>query len=204
MSSGGDGGGVDSLLVGSAAAISAEEMATLGGSTTMDDIGAKLLVENLDKKLTTQELSTFFQQFGPFAAPVKLITDQDGFSKGKCIVSYKDFDTSDSVLDQTEGMVFSNRVLKIQYAQLEDGSGRRHGSPEERANAKKFQAADARRSKAIEDAKASVAKKARVEIANGRGGGGGAAGAALSVPSWAPTQTRQQPAVASNNVYGRI
>ena len=202
-------GGVDSLLAGSAAAISADEMATLGGSSAgigMFEVGAKLLVENLDKRITQQELTRFFQQFGPFAAPVNLITDIDGFSKGKCVLSYQDFDTSDKVLDEMEGRVFSDRILRIRYAQMEDGSGRLHGSPEERANAKKFHSAAARYNAAISNAKAAITKRTRVEGSTAAAASGTSGG---SVPSWAPAHARQQESGApsantSSSVYSRI
>jgi hypothetical protein len=51
------------------------------------------------------------------------------------VLSYKTFEASDRVIRDMNQKMFRDRVISVHYAQMEDGSGRLHGSKEERANA---------------------------------------------------------------------
>jgi len=108
------------------------------GGISLFDIGAKLYVSNFNKSITVNELREFFSKFGPFAVDVRLITDRDGVSKGACVVSYQSFEVADAVLNDLQGQIWRDRYIKIEYADLGDGSGRKHGSAEERERALKF------------------------------------------------------------------
>eukprot|EP00758_Cryptobia_borreli_P007870 Tbor_TRINITY_DN5337_c0_g1::TRINITY_DN5337_c0_g1_i1::g.4205::m.4205/K12831/SF3B4, SAP49; splicing factor 3B subunit 4 len=109
----------------------------LSSSTRLCDTGARLYVYNLPHSVTEAELTSFFGEVGKLSEPVRLITDADGHSKGKAILCFRTFDDSDEVLDKMEGETFKDRKIGIQYAEMQDGSGRRHGNPEERIMAKR-------------------------------------------------------------------
>lgn len=106
-----------------------------GASSGLHEVGAKVLVRNLDVRLTEFDLTTFFAQFGAFAVPPRMIRDSVGGFRGIAIFSYKDFASSDKLIAEMDQRVFRDRVISVQYAELEDNSGRLHGTPEERANA---------------------------------------------------------------------
>ncbi|CAD2213410.1 splicing factor 3B subunit 4 [Angomonas deanei] len=110
-----------------------------GLTTSLYEIGAKVVVRNLDKTLTEFEVTEFFEQFGAFAVPPRMKRDELGAFKGVAILSYKDFSFSDKLIDEMNDKVFRDRTISVQYARLEDGSGLLHGNETERANAKLIQ-----------------------------------------------------------------
>lgn len=99
------------------------------------EIGAKLFIDGLPRGKSKYELTTFFEQFGPFAAPIRMLTDKEGNFKGKAIVSYCDFAVSDRVVMELHGKDLFDRIVSVEYAKLEDGSDERHGNEKERRNA---------------------------------------------------------------------
>lgn len=115
--------------------IGARTSAAHGAIIGLHEVGAKVIVRNVDITATEFDLTRFFEQFGPFAVPPRMMRDFSGNFRGTVIFSYKDFSSSDKVIAQMDQRVYRDRVITVQYAELEDGSGRLHGSPEERANA---------------------------------------------------------------------
>lgn len=105
----------------------------------LHEIGAKVRVKNIPVNTTEFEIQTFFEQFGAFAAPPRLIRNRAGIFRGTVILSYADFAFSDRVIREMNERKFRDRIITVQYALLEDGSGRLHGSAEERANARLIQ-----------------------------------------------------------------
>ncbi|EPY22081.1 splicing factor 3B subunit 4 [Strigomonas culicis] len=113
-------------------------------TVSLHEIGAKVLVRNVDRTATEFDLTQFFEQFGPFAVPPRMKRDKLGNFRGTVILSYKDFASSDKLVEEMNGKVFRDRELEVQYAEMEDGSGRLHGSEEERRNAGLIQAEEQR------------------------------------------------------------
>eukprot|EP00796_Vickermania_ingenoplastis_P000890 gene890-519_t len=105
------------------------------GSRGLHEVGAKVVVRNINHLATEFDITSFFQQFGAFAAPPRMLKNREGNFRGVAILSYKDFAFSDRVIRDMHGRVFKDRVITVEYAELEDGSGRLHGSPEERETA---------------------------------------------------------------------
>lgn len=101
----------------------------------LHEVGAKVVVRNVDLTVTEYELTTFFEQFGAFAAPPRMSRDMIGNFRGTVILSYKDFASSDKLVAEMNQRVYRDRLLTVQYAEMEDGSGGLHGTPEERINA---------------------------------------------------------------------
>lgn len=101
----------------------------------LHEVGAKVLVRNVDPHVTEYDIQCFFEQFGAFAAPPRMLRHSSGNFRGLVILSYNDFAFSDRVIKEMNGKVFRDRIITVEYAQLEDGSGRVHGTEEERANA---------------------------------------------------------------------
>lgn len=101
----------------------------------LHEVGAKLIVRNVDMTATEFDITNFFQQFGQFAAPPRMLRNSAGNFRGVVILSYKDFAYSDLAIQKMHERVFRDRIISVQYAELEDGSGRLHGSEQERKNA---------------------------------------------------------------------
>lgn len=99
------------------------------------EVGAKLFVRNLDKNVTAVQVTGLFGKFGPLAVPVQVLTDDEGRSRGCAVVSYEDFSSSDRAVETMHRQVFENRIIEVEYANKNDGSGEKHGGEEERANA---------------------------------------------------------------------
>lgn len=159
------------------------------GSASLFGIGAKLHVSNLKKTTTLADLRELFSRFGNFAEDIRLLTDRDGHSKGECIVSYDSFAASDAALDAMQGKVWKDTHVKIEYANLEDRSGAKHGSVEERKRALLF--AEKERSHAAAVAASSEGLQRKREAAQG-----GELAWAQGVPTTAETP--------QTSVYGRI
>jgi hypothetical protein len=121
------------------------------------EVGAKLFIRGLHPSTTLEEILELCcpksGEFGELAVPPKLLRDSNGNFRGSCILSYKDFESSDKVLQQLNRQVFKDHILAVEYAEMEDGSGRRHGDELERRNAAKIIAEakviDERRKKSI-------------------------------------------------------
>lgn len=101
----------------------------------LHEIGAKVIVKGIDSQATEFEIQTYFERFGSFAVPPRLQRTATGKFRGIAILSYKDFAYSDKAIELAHDKVFKNRIISVQYAELEDGSGRLHGSEEEREKA---------------------------------------------------------------------
>ncbi|EAN89634.1 putative RNA-binding protein [Trypanosoma cruzi] len=104
----------------------------------LHEIGAKVVVRGVDLNVTEYDLTSFFGQFGKFAVPPRKVRDVEGNFRGVVILSYEDFAFSDKVIDEMDQKVYRDRPISVAYAMMEDGSGRQHGTPEERENAKLF------------------------------------------------------------------
>ncbi|KAG8341305.1 putative RNA recognition motif (a k a RRM RBD or RNP domain) [Trypanosoma vivax] len=104
----------------------------------LHEIGAKVVVRGVDPTVTEFELTSFFSQFGRFAVPPRMLRDFEGNFRGTVILSYDDFASSDRVIEEMHQKVYRDRPISVSYAELLDGSGRLHGSEEERANAALF------------------------------------------------------------------
>jgi RNA recognition motif-containing protein len=101
----------------------------------LHEVGAKVVVRNVDYRVTEFDVTRFFSSFGAFAAPPRMLRDSVGNFRGTVVLSYKTFEASDRVIRDMNQKMFRDRVISVHYAQMEDGSGRLHGSKEERANA---------------------------------------------------------------------
>lgn len=101
----------------------------------LHEVGAKLFIKGISTDASLYDITTFFEKFGPLAVPVRMLTDKEGNFKGNIVVSYKDFETSDRVLAEMHRAVLFDRMIAVEYAELDDGSGERHGSERERQNA---------------------------------------------------------------------
>lgn len=115
-----------------------------GASSGLHEVGAKVIVRNIDIKATEYDLTTFFSQYGAFAAPPRMMRDSIGNFRGTAIFSFRDFAASDRLVDRMDQRVYHDRVISVQYAELEDNSGRLHGGPEERASADLVRAEEAK------------------------------------------------------------
>lgn len=104
----------------------------------LHEIGAKVVVRGVDLSVTEYELTSFFAQFGNFAVPPRMVRDFDGNFRGVVILSYDDFASSDRVIEEMHQKIYRDRPISVTYAELPDGSGRLHGTAEERANAALF------------------------------------------------------------------
>ncbi|KEG14901.1 RNA-binding protein [Trypanosoma grayi] len=104
----------------------------------LHEIGAKVVVRGVDLNVTEFELTSFFEQFGKFAVPPRMARDFEGNFRGVVILSYDDFASSDKVIDEMDQKIYRDRPISVAYAEMEDGSGRKHGTAEERANAALF------------------------------------------------------------------
>lgn len=101
----------------------------------LHEVGAKVVVRNVDYRVTEFDVTRFFESFGQFAAPPRMLRDSVGNFRGTVVLSYKTFEASDRVIRDMDQKMFRDRIITVHYAMLEDGSGRLHGSKEERANA---------------------------------------------------------------------
>lgn len=101
----------------------------------LHEVGAKLYIKGVNAEVSSYDITSFFEKFGPLAVPIRMLTDKDGNFKGKLMVSYRDFETSDRVIQEMHRAVLFDRLITVEYAELEDGSGERHGSDKERQNA---------------------------------------------------------------------
>ena len=118
------------------------------------EIGAKVVVLGLDPTLTEFEISQYFEKFGPMAVPPRMIRDGEGNFVGRCILSFRSFHTSDLVIRETHQRVFRDRIIAVDYALKEDGSGEKHGSSEERENALLIQQEEERHQQKVDQYKA--------------------------------------------------
>ncbi|CAJ1004811.1 putative RNA recognition motif (RRM, RBD, or RNP domain) [Leishmania naiffi] len=101
----------------------------------LHEVGAKVVVRNIDYRVTEFDVTRFFESFGQFAAPPRMLRDSVGNFRGVVVLSYKTFEASDRVIRDMDQKMFRDRVISVHYALMEDGSGRLHGTKEERANA---------------------------------------------------------------------
>lgn len=101
----------------------------------LHEVGAKLYIKGVNSDVSAYDITSFFEKFGPLAVPIRMITDKDGNFKGKIMVSYRDFETSDRVMQEMHRAVLFDRMITVEYAELDDGSGERHGNDTERQNA---------------------------------------------------------------------
>ncbi|KPI88752.1 putative Rna binding protein [Leptomonas seymouri] len=101
----------------------------------LHEVGAKVVVRNVDYRATEFDITRFFESFGAFAAPPRMLRDSVGNFRGTVVLSYKTFEASDRVIRDMDQKTFRDRLIAVHYAQMEDGSGRLHGTKEERANA---------------------------------------------------------------------
>lgn len=175
---------IEKLAAGGA--IDVHSIERQGNFTGLFEIGAKLYISNFNRSITAAELTEFFSQFGPFAAPIRVITDKDGLSKGACVVSYKSFESSDRALDEMDGQIFKDRILKIEYADVGDGSGLKHGSIEERERALKFKEQESAHNANVQSSKEAAAAQLKKSS---------------NVPAWAQAV---QPATQGASIYRRV
>lgn len=106
-----------------------------GAVIGLHEVGAKVVVRNVDYRTTEFDVRRFFGKFGEFAAPPRMLRDAVGNFRGTVVLSYSTFEASDRVIRDMDQKMFRDRIIAVHYAQMEDGSGRLHGSKEERANA---------------------------------------------------------------------
>ena len=99
--------------------------------TQVFEIGAKIVVRNLDKSTTADDLTHLFGQFGKFAHAPRMIRNDQGEFRGAAIISYDSFEASDAAIAAMNNNAFKGRTMHIEYADRPDGRGK-HGSVEER------------------------------------------------------------------------
>ncbi|KAH9599106.1 RNA recognition motif domain [Trypanosoma melophagium] len=125
----------------------------------LHEIGAKVVVRGVDPAVTEYELRAFFEQFGKFAVPPRMLRDFDGNFRGTVVLSYDDFAASDRVIDEMHQKIYRDRPIAVQYAEMADGSGRRHGGAEERANAAVFREEARRHAERIAEERAAAERQ---------------------------------------------
>lgn len=103
----------------------------LGTGAQFFEIGAKLMVRNVDVSTTAEQISAVFSQYGAFARNPRMLTNEAGDFRGAVVLSYTDFDFSDKALAAMNNNSFNGRTLHIQYSMKTDGSGP-HGDQQER------------------------------------------------------------------------
>ncbi len=118
------------------------------------EIGAKVVILGLDPSLTEFEISNYFEKFGQMAVPPRMIRDGEGNFVGRCILSFRSFQTADLVIRETHQRVFRDRILAVDYALKEDGSGEKHGTEEERRSAQIIQQEEERHRQRVEQSQA--------------------------------------------------
>ncbi|CCW67452.1 unnamed protein product [Phytomonas sp. Hart1] len=126
----------------------------------LHEVGALVVVRNVDTSALEFDITTFFEQFGHFAAPPRMMRDAVGSFRGTVILSYKTFEASDKVIAEMNQRIFRDRIINVQYAEMSDGSRRLHGTPEERANAELIRAEEQKYLKKLSQDTAEVRKKA--------------------------------------------
>ena len=57
---------------------------------------------------------------------------ETGISKGYGLVTYDNFESSDTAINDMNGQYFYNKVIHVSYAYKKDTKGERHGSAAER------------------------------------------------------------------------
>ena len=57
---------------------------------------------------------------------------ETGISKGYGLVTYDNFESSDTAINAMNGQYFYNKVIHVSYAYKKDTKGERHGSAAER------------------------------------------------------------------------
>lgn len=139
-----------------------------GARFALHEVGAKVTLRNVDPTVTLYELEAFFGAFGEFAVQPRMLRDSVGRFRGIVVLSYRDFASSDRVIAQMDGAVYRDRRVGAAYTLLEDGSGRPHGSAEERAMAELIRAQEAQY-------EARLRAEAEEAWARQRAAGGGAA-----------------------------
>jgi len=126
-------------------------------SINLHEIGAKLVVNGLDPSATEFDITTYFERFGPLAVPPKMSRDPSGVFVGRCFLSFRSFDVSDKVIEETNRRIFRDRIISVEYAEKDDGSGEKHGDAKERENAALIREEEARYQKTLDQAQRSVA-----------------------------------------------
>jgi len=101
------------------------------------EVFANLFIGNLDPDVDEKLLYHTFSSFGCVIS-AKVMTDEQGKSKGFGFINYDDFDCADGAIETMNGQYLANRAIHVSYAYKKDGTkGERHGSQEERELAKK-------------------------------------------------------------------
>ncbi|CCW59563.1 unnamed protein product [Phytomonas sp. EM1] len=126
----------------------------------LHEVGAMVAVRNVDPNALEFDITSFFEQFGPFAAPPRMMRDAMGNFRGTVILSYQTFEASDKVIAEMNQRVFRDRIISVQYAEMSDGSRRLHGTPEERANAELIRAEEKKYLEKLSQDTAEIRKKA--------------------------------------------
>eukprot|EP00500_Bicosoecida_sp_ms1_P007403 CAMPEP_0203830506 /NCGR_PEP_ID=MMETSP0115-20131106/66152_1 /ASSEMBLY_ACC=CAM_ASM_000227 /TAXON_ID=33651 /ORGANISM="Bicosoecid sp, Strain ms1" /LENGTH=187 /DNA_ID=CAMNT_0050739569 /DNA_START=214 /DNA_END=774 /DNA_ORIENTATION=- len=94
----------------------------------MNDVGANLFVGGLDETVDEKVLHDTFSAFGRLIDTPRVMTDDDGRSRGFGFVKFDDFEASDAAIEAMNGQFLCNRVIQVQYAYNREGTGERHGS----------------------------------------------------------------------------
>lgn len=129
----------------------------------LHEIGAKLIVRNIDLTATEYDVRSLFEQFGELAAPPKMMRTPQGEFRGSAIISFTDFANSDRCLAEMHDRVFRNRIITVHYAEMEDGSGRLHGTAEERSNAQLIREEGLKYAAKVKEELAAAQKRQRTE-----------------------------------------
>lgn len=126
------------------------------------DIGAKVLVSNINLDKSDYEIESFFREkFRDHLTTMKRLTDKDGNFRGKVILSFKSFEASDHFIEEMNKYFLFDRVIIAEYAKLENSQTDRHGSQMERESAAKMLELQAAHEREEREAQAAASRKAR-------------------------------------------
>jgi len=93
---------------------------------------ANLFVGNLDPEVDEKVLYDTFSAFGAVLA-AKVMTDDDGRSRGFAFVNFDNFESSDNAVEAMNNQFLGGKPVSVSYAYKKDGSkGERHGNSAER------------------------------------------------------------------------
>lgn len=87
-----------------------------------------LYVGNIDFRVTSDDLTTIFQEFGEVVSAKIIIDRETGRSKGFAFVEMGSKDAGNKAISQMDGAEVENRSLKVNEARPRDNSGGGHGN----------------------------------------------------------------------------
>jgi len=82
--------------------------------------GEWIIIKNLDKTLTSEDLHKTFEMFGPIIS-CTVPTDEHGVSEGYGIIQFETEDAAAATIRKVNGLALSNQTLYVGYLYLRKG-----------------------------------------------------------------------------------